>query len=121
MKFVPKNVDDYIASQPENMQASLEKIRQLIKTTAPDAEEVISYSMPAYKFHGMLAGFAAAKDHYGFYPWNSTTVAQFKEELKNFSTSKGTIRFPTDKPLPAALIKKIVKARMKENLEKKKK
>ncbi len=121
MKFTPKNVDDYIASQPENRQATLQKLRELIKTTAPDAAEVISYSMPAYKYHGMLAGFAAAKDHYGLYPWNSSTVDQFKEELQSYSTSKGTICFPTGKPLPVALIKKIVKARMKENLEKIKK
>ena len=121
MKFVPKDIDSYIAGQPEDDQATIEKLRQAIKAPAPDAGEVISYSIPAFKYHGMLAGFANAKDHYGFYPWNSTTIEQFKDDLKAFSTSKGTIRFAKEKPLPVALIKKIVKARMTENLEKMKK
>lgn len=120
MKIAATNIDNYILNQPASAQASLEKLRQTIKAAAPEAEEVISYGMPSFKYHGMLVGFAAAKEHYGFYPWNSTTIDEFKEDLKPFGTSKGAIRFPADKPLPIALIKKIVKARMKENLEKEK-
>lgn len=120
MKIAATNIDNYILNQPVSAQASLEKLRQTIKAAAPDAEEVISYGMPSFKYHGMLVGFAAAKQHYGFYPWNSTTIDEFKEDLKPFGTSKGAIRFPVDKPLPTALIKKIVKARIKENVEKEK-
>jgi uncharacterized protein YdhG (YjbR/CyaY superfamily) len=120
MKIASTNIDNYILNQPVSAQASLEKLRQTIKAAAPDAEEVISYGMPSFKYHGMLVGFAAAKEHYGFYPWNLTTIDEFKEDLKPFGTSKGAIRFPVDKPLPTALIKKIVKARIKENVEKEK-
>jgi len=118
MNIAIKDIDSYISMQPEKVQASLEKIRQTIKSVAPDAEEMISYGMPAFKWNGMLVGFAAAKNHHGFYPWNSTTVALFKDELKSFETSKGAIRLPIDKPIPVALIKKIVRSRMKENLSK---
>ena len=116
-----KDIETYILMQPENVQPGLQKLRQTINAAAPEAEEVISYGMPAFKWNGMLVGFAAAKKHFGFYPWNGSTVDQFKEELKTFETSKGAIRFPIDKPLPVALIKKIVKSRMKENLSKPKK
>jgi uncharacterized protein YdhG (YjbR/CyaY superfamily) len=121
MRSPVKDIDAYINLQPEDVRPALEKLRQTIKTAAPDAEEVISYRMPAFKYHGMLAGFAAAKNHYGFYPWNGRTVLEFKDELAGYETSKGAIRFPKDKPLPIALIKKIVKARMKENIGKNKK
>lgn len=119
MKGNIKNIDSYIAVQPTNVKTFLENLRQTIKSVAPDAEEVISYNMPAFKYHGMLVGFAGAKNHCGFYPWNSRTVEEFKDDLKDFSTSKGTIRFSWEKPLPVALVKKIVKARMKENISKK--
>lgn len=121
MNTAIKDIDTYIAMQPENIQPALQKLRQTIIAAAPEAEEVISYGMPAFKWNGMLVGFAAAKNHFGFYPWNGSTVDQFKEELKAFETSKGAIRFPIDKLLPVALIKKIVKSRMKENLSKSKK
>ncbi len=120
MKPSIKDIDSYIALQPENVKTELEKLRQTIKSVAPEAEEVISYGMPAFKYHGMLVGFAAAKNHYGFYPWNGSTVTQFKDDLNEFNTSKGAIQFAKDKPLPVALIKKIVRYRMKENLEKEK-
>jgi uncharacterized protein YdhG (YjbR/CyaY superfamily) len=116
-----KDIDTYISMQSENIQPALEKLRQTIKAVAPEAEEVISYGMPSFKWNGMLVGFAAAKNHFGFYPWNGSTVDQFKDELKAFKTSKGAIQFPIDKPLPFALIKKIVKSRMKQNLDKLKK
>jgi len=121
MKTNIKNIDSYIAVQPKEVKPYLENLRRTIKSVAPEAEEVISYNMPAFKYHGMLVGFAAAKNHCGFYPWTSRTVEQFKDDLKDFSTSKGAIRFSMEKPLPVALVKKIVKARMKENLSKIKK
>ncbi len=121
MTIAIKDIDTYILLQSENIQPVLEKLRQTIKAVAPEAEEVISYGMPSFKWNGMLVGFAAAKSHFGFYPWNGSTVDQFKQELKAFKTSKGAIQFPVDKPLPVALIKKIVKSRMKENLNKLKK
>jgi uncharacterized protein YdhG (YjbR/CyaY superfamily) len=120
MDVTIKDIDSYISLQQEKVQGALEKIRQTIKSVAPDAEEVISYGMPAFKWNGMLCGFAAAKKHIGFYPWNGSTVEKFKEELKDLGTSSGAIRLPIDQPIPVALIKKIVKFRMKENLSKKK-
>jgi uncharacterized protein YdhG (YjbR/CyaY superfamily) len=121
MNITIKDIDTYISMQPEIIQPSLEKLRQLIKSVAPEAQEVISYGMPAFKWNGMLVGFAAAKKHIGFYPWNGSTVEHFKDELKLYGTSPGAIRFDNDKTLPLALIKKIVKWRMKENLAKQKK
>ena len=115
-----KSIDEYISLQPEELVEGLEKLRQIIRSVAPEATETISYHMPAFQYHGMLVGFAGWKKHYGFYPWNASTVIEFKEELKGYETSKGAIQFPRDKPLPVALIKKIVKFRMKENIEKEK-
>lgn len=119
MDVTIKDIDSYISIQPETVQGLLEKLRQTIKSVAPDAEEVISYGMPAFKWNGMLVGFAAAKKHVGFYPWNGSTVEKFKEELKAYGTSSGAIRLPIDQPIPVTLVKKIVKYRMKENLVKK--
>jgi uncharacterized protein YdhG (YjbR/CyaY superfamily) len=110
----PQTVDDYLAALPEEARTTLEKIRKTIKAVAPKATEVISYQMPMYKYHGMLVGFAAFKDHCSFFP-GANPVATFKDELKAYKTSKGTIRFPIGKPLPAALVKKLVKARIAEN------
>lgn len=113
-----KNIDEYISSQPAKARASLEKLRQIIKNAAPEAEEVISYQMPAYKFLGVLVYFAAFKDHLSFFP-TSSGVQAFKHKLKNYNCSKGTIRFPVDKPIPEKLISEIVRFRVKENLAKK--
>jgi uncharacterized protein YdhG (YjbR/CyaY superfamily) len=113
-----KNIDAYLEPLNEDVKAALERLRKIIKATAPDCEEVISYAMPAFKYHGMLIGFAAAKNHCALYPWSGRTVEEFRDELKDFSTSKGTIRFTLDRPLPETLIKKIVRARMKANLAK---
>ena len=110
----PQTVDDYLAALPEEARATLEKLRKTIKAVAPKATEVISYQMPMYKQHGMLVGFAAFNDHCSFFP-GANPVATFKNELKAYKTSKGTIRFPIGKPLPAALVKKLVKARIAEN------
>ena len=115
MRSAPaRDVDDYLARVPEEARATLEKLRKTIKAAAPMASEVISYQMPMYKHHGMLVGFAAFKDHCSLYP-GSAVMNAHKEELKRYGTSKGTIRFPANKPLPAALVKKLVKARIAEN------
>jgi len=112
----PQTVDDYLAALPEEARATLEKIRKAIRAVAPKATEVISYQIPMYKYHGMLVGFAAFKDHCSFFP-GANPVATFKDELKGYKTSKGTIRFPIGKPLPAALVKNLDKARITENEE----
>ena len=106
--------DEYIASFPQNVQAALQQIRQAIKEAAPQAKEVISYSMPAFKQNGILVWYAAFKNHIGFFPKTSAMEA-FKEKLAGYQTSKGTIRFPLDKPMPLGLIKEIVEFRVKEN------
>ena len=112
-----KDIDSYISIQPESTRLILEKLRQTIKKAAPQAEEVISYQMPAFKYHGMLVYFAAWKNHIGFYPVSSG-IKEFKKELSPYELSKGTIKFPVDKPIPFGLIGKIVKFRIKENSEK---
>jgi uncharacterized protein YdhG (YjbR/CyaY superfamily) len=108
-------VDEYIALQPPSLQSGLDLLRKTIKTAAPGAEEVISYQMPAYKLKGMLAFFSAAKKHYGFYPTASPMIA-FREKLKSYETSKGTVRLPFDKPIPVKLITAMVKWKVRENL-----
>ncbi len=119
--FAYRDIDEYIALQPKEVQTALENLRQLIKEAAPEAEEVISYKMPAFKYHGMLVYFAAFKNHCSLFPGNSSLIKAMKDELKLYKTATGTIQFTIDKPLPATLVKKIVKARMKENLSKSKK
>ena len=114
------SIDQYISAQPQNDQPALIKLRQIINSTAPKAEEVISYNMPAFKANGMLVGFLNCKSHTGFYPWNAATVKNFKEDLKGYATTKGSIHLPKSKSLPVTLIKKIIKARLKENSEKQK-
>lgn len=109
-----KNVDEYLAGVPKEARATLAKLRQTIKAAAPMAAEGISYQMPMYKHHGMVIGFAAFKNHCSIFP-GSAVMDAHKQELKRYETSKGTIRFPAGKPLPAALVKKLVKARIREN------
>jgi uncharacterized protein YdhG (YjbR/CyaY superfamily) len=113
-----KTVDEYISLQPKNVKSLLQQIRKTIREAAPDAEELISYNIPAYKLKGMLVFFAAWKQHIGFYGASGTLVEKFKKELSAYEVSKGTIKFPVDQPLPLALVTKIVKYRVKENLEK---
>ncbi len=113
-----KNIDEYIATYPENIQDILQKIRQAIKTSAPEATEAISYGMPTFKLNGNLVHFAAFKKHIGFFPTPSGVEA-FKEELQGYQTSKGSIQFPLDKPVPYDLVEKIVKLRVIENKSKK--
>jgi uncharacterized protein YdhG (YjbR/CyaY superfamily) len=112
-----KTVDEYLLSIPPKNKDILEEIRIAIKQMVPQAEELISYNMPAFKFHGILLYYAAHKEHIGFYPGNSTLIFEFKDELKDFETSKGTIKFPINKQLPIDLIKRIAEKRANENLE----
>jgi len=112
----PQTIDEYLAKVPEPHKGTLEKIRAMVRSAAPKgATEAISYGMPAFKYKGGLVAFAAFKNHCSFFPMNSALVVQFADELKNYKTSKGTIQFPTDKPLPASLVKKMVKARVADN------
>jgi uncharacterized protein YdhG (YjbR/CyaY superfamily) len=112
-----KNVDEYISQFPAEVQVSLNKLRKTIKAAATKAEEMISYQMPAYKYNGMLVYFAAYKNHIGFYPTGSGIEA-FKKELSAYKGAKGAVQFPIDKPIPLALITKIVQFRVQANLEK---
>ena len=115
-KFMSKNVDEYISMFPTNIQKSLNELRATIKEAAPNAEEVISYRMPAYKYHGMLVYFAAFKNHIGFYP-RVSGIEAFKKELSIYKGAKGSVQFPIKEPLPLQLISRIVKFRVAENLE----
>jgi uncharacterized protein YdhG (YjbR/CyaY superfamily) len=108
----PKNVDEYLARVPEPARSTLNKIRAAIRAAAPgEATETISYGIPAFKHKGVLVWFAAFSDHCSLFP-TAAVIEMFKSELKGYSTSKGTIHFPTDKPLPTALVKKMVRARV---------
>jgi uncharacterized protein YdhG (YjbR/CyaY superfamily) len=111
----PKTIDEYLSTVPEDKRRALQKLREQIRAAAPEATEAISYSMPAFKFKGNLVSFAAFKDHCSLFPMSVEAIEAFGDELKDYRTSKGTLRFTPDKPLPAALVKKLVKARMREN------
>jgi uncharacterized protein YdhG (YjbR/CyaY superfamily) len=113
-----KTIDEYLAYQPEKVMEVLENLRQIIRETAPEAEEVISYGIPAYKYHGMLVYFAAYKKHCSLFAGNGALTEQMEEQLKAYKTSKGTIQFTVEKPIPDELVRKIVKIRMKQNEEK---
>ncbi len=119
-KKTPKNFDDYVDPFPKEVQQLLRKMRLTIKKAAPQAKETISYSMPAFTLDGMLVWFAAHKTHIGFYP-RVSAIAAFKKELSAYKGAKGSVQFPFDKPLPLALVNRIVKFRVKQNLGKKKK
>ena len=112
----PKNIDEYIAGFPQDVQEILEKIRMTIRKAAPDAEERISYQMPTFALKGNLVHFAAFKKHIGFYP-GPTGIAKFKDELSAYSGSKGTVRFSFGDPIPFDLISRIVEFRVRENLD----
>jgi uncharacterized protein YdhG (YjbR/CyaY superfamily) len=111
----PQSIDQYMAGVPDSARTTLKKMRTAIRSALPsDATETISYRIPAFKRKNILVWFAAFSDHCSLFP-TASVIAEFKDELKGFSTSKGTIHFPLDKPLPIALIKKIVKARVKQD------
>ena len=115
---VPKTVDEYLTGLPEPARSTLQHIREVIRSVVPkETIEVISYRIPMFKYRGMLVGYAAFAKHCSLFPTGSGVLDGFEKELKGYRTSKGTIQFPPDKPLPDALIKKIVKARVAENKE----
>ena len=111
-----QGVDAYLAQVPEPGRTTLEKVRATIRSAAPkEATEGISYGMPAFRYKGALVGYAAFKDHCSFFPMQASLIDEMKDELKSYRTAKGTLQFPQDKPLPAALVKKMVKLRVAEN------
>lgn len=115
-KIKPTNIDAYIAGFPEDVQATLQKLRATIQKAAPDSEETINYAMPTFTLKGNLVHFTAYKNHIGFYPAPSGIEA-YKQALSVYEGAKGSIKFPIDKPLPFTLISKIVKFRVAENLQ----
>jgi len=111
-----KTIDEYLTALGKDERAALEKLRKAIRAAAPEAEECISYGLPAFRLNGkLLVAFGAARNHCAFYPMSSSAVENHKSELKAYSTSKGTIRFPAGRPLPTTLVRKLVKARIAEN------
>jgi len=111
----PTPVDAYLAGLGGEQRAALERLREVIRASGPGAEECISYGVPAFRQDGFLVGFAAARTHCAFYPGNGATVAAVGRALAGYHTSPGTIRFQPDRPLPAALVRTVVKARLAEN------
>ncbi|MFN7943998.1 MAG: DUF1801 domain-containing protein [Blastocatellia bacterium] len=114
---VPLSIDEYIAGFPPHIRSILEKIRATISKAAPNAQEAIKYQMPTFTLHGNLVHFAACKNHIGFYPAPSG-ITQFSHELASYKSAKGSVQFPLDQPVPYELIGRIVRFRVKENLEK---
>ena len=111
----PKNVDEYFARLPEPARTTLAKVRAVSQSAAPaEATEAIGYQMPMFRYKGALVAYAAFSKHCSLFPMSLAVMAEFKDELKKFHTIKGTIHFPLDKPLPAVLLKKLVKARLAE-------
>jgi len=115
-QIAPRDIDEYIAGFPSDVRETLEKIRMTIRKAAPDAEETINYQIPTFALKGNLVHFAAYKKHIGFYP-TPTGIEKFKNELSVYEGARGSVRFPLDKPIPFNLISRIVKFRVKENLE----
>jgi uncharacterized protein YdhG (YjbR/CyaY superfamily) len=111
------SVDEYLEGLPEDDRDALERLRKIIIKAAPEAVETISYGMPAFKYHGQLVGFAAFKKHLSFFPMSTSVFDAFSGELETYDTTKGTVHFTADRPLPAVLIKKIVNKRIAENLQ----
>jgi uncharacterized protein YdhG (YjbR/CyaY superfamily) len=112
----PQTIDEYLARVHADHRNALQELRQTIQAVAPNAEECIRYTIPAFRLNGrLLVGFAGWSNHCSFYPMSSKTLKKFRNELRNFQTSKGTLRFSPDKPMPVALVKKLLKARIAEN------
>src|SRR6266550_4251852 len=114
-----ESIDEYIKTFPPDVQKTLEKMRRTIRKAAPEAEEAISYQIPTFKLNGNLVHFAAFKNHISFFP-TARGVETFKKELSQYLGSKGTVRFPLDKPIPHDLVRKVTMFRRKENLKKRK-
>ena len=116
MKGKPATIDDYLAGVSPDKRVALDKLRKVIQSAAPGAEECISYSLPAWRLDGrMLVAMGAAANHCALYPMSARTVEAHKADLKKYETSKATVRFLPERPLPAALVRKLVKARIAEN------
>ena len=113
----PASVDAYLAALGPDQRAALQALRELIRAAAPEAQECISYKMPVFKLNGMLVGFAAHARHCALYAWNGTAIAEFAGDLAGFEISKGTIRFTPEKPLPPALVRRLVEAKIAKNAE----
>ena len=119
-KRAPQTIDEYLSDVPEPARSTLQKIRVAIRAAAPaEATEALYYHMPAFRYKGALVCFAAFSQHCSLFPLNAALIELHKDELKQYVASKGTLRFPLDKPMPAALVKKLVKARVKQNEMKK--
>lgn len=115
---VPKTVDEYLAKVPEPAHSTLTHIRKVIRSVVPqEATEAISYGIPMFKYNGMLIGYAAFSKHCSLFPTGSGVIEKFKKELAGYKTSRGTIQFPSDEGFPDGLLKKIVRARVRENRE----
>ena len=119
-KKAPESIDEYIGTFPKDIRSKLESIRKAVKEEAPDAKEVISYGMPAFKLNRVLVYFAAQRKHIGFYP-TASGISAFEEELSQFKHSKGAVQFPIDEPVPLELVRKVVRFRVKEDMAKTKK
>lgn len=117
MQTSARNIDEYIADFPNDVQKILKKVRKTIKDAAPDAEEAIKYGIPTFVLNGNLVHFGGYKEHLGFYP-DPRGIEEFEKELSIYRAGKGTIKFPLDKPVPYELIARIVKFRVNQNLEK---
>ena len=110
-----KTIDEYLAGLSDDKKAALEKIRKTVRAVAPEAEECISYQLPAFRLKGkVLVAFGASANHCAFYPMNSSTVETFRDDLKSYDTSKGTIRFQASRPLPTVLLRKLIRSRIAE-------
>ena len=110
------DVEAYLARVPEPARTTLEKIRATIRAAVPaEAEECISYGMPAFRYKGALVGYAAFKQHCSFFPMSASLLDELADDVKNYRTAKGTLQFAVDKPLPAVLVKHMVNARVKQN------
>jgi uncharacterized protein YdhG (YjbR/CyaY superfamily) len=115
-KSKTETIDDYLAGLGDEPRAALQKLRKAIRSAAPGAEECISYGIPAFRLDGrLIAGFSASKGHCSYFPMSGSVVATLRDDLARYETSKGTIRFATDEPLPTALVRKLVKARIAES------
>ena len=115
MAKTPKTIDDYLAAVSDDQRAALEKLRKTIKAAVPKAEECIDYGVAAFRLNGTaVAGFGASAKHCSFYPMSGKTVTTLQSELKNYKTTKGSIQFQPDKPLSAALVRKLIKTRIAE-------
>jgi uncharacterized protein YdhG (YjbR/CyaY superfamily) len=115
----PRDVDQYLAGVPEPARGTLNRVRAMIRSVVPaEATEGISYGIPTFNYKGSLVAFAAFKNHCSLFPMSGSVIEAFKKELKDFQTSKGTLRFPVDKPLPAGLVKKLVRARIAQKQDK---